>query len=135
MSKQELDEILTEILVIKDIYICGRMNQAICSAVVKNSLKPKYSRNNWDRYEELSNAYRDDSIGELLARRDELLVNIEENGLLTVDLILGSSYKDFDDDLMNEMMKDFYGGKDTIAFATCYSEYAEDFNAILSEYL
>lgn len=135
MQRPALDELLTETLVIKDLYICGRMNQGICNAVVKSGNKSRYSESNWKRYEDLSEAYRNDSINELFDRRDNLAEGIEAFGPVTLELVLDTTYEDFDEDLINDMMQDFYGGRDTVAFATSYNRYAEDFNALVSEFV
>ena len=130
-----IDELLTEILVIKDLYICGRMNQSICLAVVGSGQENHFSSNNWDQYEELSNSYVNDSIEELVARRDEILDKIKDIGPISANIVFDTNYNDFDDELINEMMQDFYGGKDSIAFASSYNYFCEDFNAILSEFI
>lgn len=134
MRKQNLDELITEILVIKDIYVCGRLNQAICEAVALSGSKPKCSRASWEKYEGLSVAYRDDSVCETAERQDAILDRIGESGLVSLESIFNTTAADFDAELMNDMMQDFYGSKDTLHFAQSYSRYAEDFNAILSEF-
>ncbi len=134
MRKQNLDELITEILVIKDIYVCGRLNQAICRAVELSESKPKCSRSTWDRYESLSLAYRDDSVCEVAERKNEVLDRVKDHGLRSLESIFNTTASDFDEELVNEMMTDFYGSKDSFSFAMAYSNYAEDFNAILSEF-
>ena len=135
MHREGLDELLTEVLVIKDLYICGRMNQSICNAVVESGNRAKYSQNNWRKYEDLSEAYKNDSIDELVERKDFLTESLTEFGPVTLSLIFDTTYDDFDEDLFNDMMKDFYGGMDTVAFAASYNRYSEDFNALISEFV
>jgi len=94
-----------------------------------------FSSNNWNQYEELSNSYVNDSIEELVARRDEILDKIKDIGPISANIVFDTNYNDFDDELINEMMQDFYGGKDSIAFASSYNYFCEDFNAILSEFI
>ena len=53
----------------------------------------------------------------------------------SANAVFDTSYADFDEDLINDMMSDFYGGKDSIAFASSYNYFSEDFNAILSEFI
>lgn len=134
-KKHQLNELLTELLVIKDLYICGRMNQAICRAVVASGNRPSYSEDTWERYEALSESYTHDSIIELNDRRNEILENIEEFGPVSMHVVLNTNYRDFDEELINDMMRDAYGDVDSIAFASAYSSSADDFNALLEEYL
>lgn len=135
MKDQETtNDFLTEILIIKDLYICGRMNQAICSAVTTAGNKPKQS-SNWSKYEELSKSYIDDAIEELMNREEELLERFKEFGSVTTEIILDTTYQEFDNELINDMMLDFYGSKDTVAFATAYNKFALDFNTILGEFV
>jgi hypothetical protein len=134
-QQEKIEELLTELLVIKDIYICGRMNQAICHAVVSNGRKPKKSKETWQRYEQLSSGYIKDSIAELFSRGDDLTEILEICGPVSLNVIFDSSYQDFDSDLVNEMMLDFYGGRDSVGFASAYNYYAEDFNAFLAEFI
>ncbi len=134
MRKQNLDELITEILVIKDIYVCGRLNQAICEAVSLSGSKPKCSRASWEKYEGLSVAYRDDSVSEVAEREAQILDRIDESGLISLESVFNTTAVDFDQELVNDMMQDFYGSKDSLHFAQSYIKYAEDFNAILSEF-
>ncbi len=135
MASSKIEELLSEILVIKDLYICGRMNQSICYAVVGAGQQKNFSKKNWNVYEELSENYIKDSISELVFRRDELIEELQKVGPVTANVVFDTSYADFDDELINEMMTDFYGGKDSIAFASSYNYFSEDFNAILSEFV
>lgn len=135
MSQPRIDELLTEILVIKDLYICGRMNQSICLAVVGAGQDGHFSSNNWNQYEKLSDSYVNDSIAELVSRREDILDKVDEVGPVSANIVFDTSYNDFDEDLINDMMQDFYGGKDSIAFASSYNYFCEDFNAILSEFI
>jgi hypothetical protein len=135
MASSKIEELLSEILVIKDLYICGRMNQSICYAVVGAGQQKNFSKKNWGVYEELSENYIKDSISELVFRRDELITELQKVGPVTANVVFDTSYADFDDELINEMMTDFYGGKDSIAFASSYNYFSEDFNAILSEFV
>ncbi len=135
MARSSIEALLTELLVIKDLYICGRMNKSICHAVVGSSEKKSYSKKNWKQYEDLSNSYVNDSISELLFRRDDIVEKVTECGPISINVAYDTSYVDFDDDLINDMMKDFYGSKDSIAFASSYNYFSEDFNAILSEFV
>lgn len=135
MANSSIEELLTEILVIKDLYVCGRMNQSICHAVVGAGDKEQFSAKNWTQYEDLSDSYVKDSISELLFRRDDIVEQVAQCGPVSVNVIYDTSYVDFDDDLINDMMQDFYGSKDSVAFASSYNYFAEDFNAILSEFV
>lgn len=140
MSYSKLQELITETLVIKDLYICGRMNQSICHAVTgsaseNNASSGKQSSRNWDKYEDLSNSYIQDAISELVFRKDDLKEKFSDGEYSSVNSVFDTSYADFDEDLMNDMMLDFYGGKDSIAFASSYNYFSEDFNALLSEYI
>lgn len=135
MAYSNIEELLTEILVIKDLYICGRMNQSICHAVVGAGKEKSFTKKNWLQYEELSESYVRDSISELIFRREDLLDKIEEFGPVSANVIFDTSYSDFDEELINEMMSDFYGGKDSIAFASSYNYFSEDFNSILAEFI
>ncbi len=135
MAHSHIDELLSELLVIKDLYVCGRMNQSICSAVVGSGAHKDFSRKNWKQYEELSDSYVEDSISELLFRREDITDGVAQCGPVSVNIVFDTSYMDFDDELINEMMQDFYGAKDSIAFASSYNYFSEDFNAILSEFI
>lgn len=135
MASSKIEELLSEVLVIKDLYVCGRMNQAICYAVVGAGQEKNFSKKNWNVYEELSTNYIKDSVSELVHRRDELVNELEKVGPVTANIVFDTSYADFDEELINDMMTDFYGGKDSIAFASSYNYFAEDFNAILSEFV
>ncbi len=135
MRKQNLDELITEILVIKDIYVCGRLNQSICEAVSASGSKPKCSRASWEKYEGLSVAYRDDSVCEIAEREEAILNKIDDCGVVALESVFNTTASDFDEDLVNDMMRDFYGSKDTLHFAQSYMRYAEDFNAVLSEFV
>lgn len=135
MANSGIEELLTEILVIKDLYICGRMNQSICLAVVTAGQEDQFTSGNWAEYEELSNSYVNDSIAELFFREDEIKETIKKFGPVSANLLFDTSYNDFDEELINEMMLDFYGDKDTVAFASSYNYFAEDFNALLSEFV
>ena len=135
MSYSNVQELITETLVIKDLYICGRMNQSICYAVTGSASENSYSSKNWDKYEELSNSYIQDAISELVFRRDDLKEKFSSGEYSNANAVFDTSYADFDEDLMNDMMLDFYGGKDSIAFASSYNYFSEDFNALLSEFI
>lgn len=135
MEEQTIDELLTELLIIKDLYICGRMNQAICASVTAGSSKPKKSKENWVKYEELSDSYVNDSIQELMSREQFLIEKIEEFGPISLEVVYDTIYDEFDEELINDMMLDYYGGKDTVDFAIAYNQYSCDFNAILSEHV
>jgi len=135
MQNHSVDELVTELLVIKDIYICGRMNQAICNTVNEAGTNVHCSQDNWKKYEKLSAAYRDDSVCELAIRKETIDDHIEENGLVAVDPILNTTYDEFDEELINDMMRDYYGSKDSIAFAKAYNHCSEDFNALICEFI
>jgi len=135
MPYSNIEELLTEILVIKDLYVCGRMNQSICYAVVSAGQHKSFSNKNWHEYEKLSDSYVKDSLSELLFRQEDLLEKLSECGPVSANVVFDTSYADFDEDLINEMMTDFYGSKDSIAFASTYNYFSEDFNAILSEFI
>jgi len=129
MARSSIEELLTEILVIKDLYICGRMNQSICFAVVGAGQEKGFTKGNWQEYEELSESYIKDSIAELFYRQEELIEKLEEFGAISANIVFDTCYLDFDDELINDMMTDFYGGKDSVAFASSYNYFSEDFNA------
>lgn len=135
MAYSSIEDLLTEILVIKDLYICGRMNQSICLAVVGAGHEEDFSERNWNQYEKLSDSYVKDSISELLFRKEDLMDKLEECGPVTANILFDTCYSDFDEDLINDMMLDFYGGIDSIAFASSYNYFSEDFNAILAEFV
>ena len=135
MSYSNVQELITETLVIKDLYICGRMNQSICHAVVGENEPEEYGSKNWKKYEELSNSYIQDAISELVFRKRELKEKFSMGEYTSANAVFDTSYADFDEDLINDMMSDFYGGKDSIAFASSYNYFSEDFNAILSEFI
>ncbi len=135
MANSGTEDLLTEILVIKDLYVCGRMNQSICSAVMTAGQENQFSSGNWEEYESLSTSYVNDSISELFFREDEIKETIKKFGPVSANVVFDTSYNDFDDELMNEMMIDFYGDKDSVAFASSYNYFAEDFNAILAEFI
>ena len=135
MSYSNVQELITETLVIKDLYICGRMNQSICHAVTGAATENNYTSTNWTKYEDLSNSYIQDAISELVFRRDELKEKFSSGEYSSANAVFDTSYADFDEDLMNDMMLDFYGGKDSIAFASSYNYFSEDFNALLSEFI
>ncbi len=128
-----LEELLSEILVIKDLYVCGRLNQSICLSTV--GVRNNDSNSNWEKYEQLSDSYVKDSIVELFQRRDNIVAEFDGSRPVSANVLYDTSYLDFDEDLMNDMMRDFFGGKDSIAFASSYNYFAEDFNAILSEFI
>lgn len=134
MRKQNLDELVTELLVIKDIYICGRLNQAICDAVEASGNAVKCSSDNWEKYTSLSSTYRDDSVCEIAERRESIVDKVSGSGPIALESIYNTTAIDFDEDLVNDMMRDYYGGRDSLNFAQSYARYAEDFNAILSEF-
>jgi hypothetical protein len=131
--ESRLEELLSEILVIKDLYVCGRLNQSICLSAV--SVRGKDSNSNWEKYEALSDSYVNDSISELLNRRETLIEEFDGSRPVSANVLYDTSYMDFDEDLINDMMQDFFGSKDSIAFASSYNYFAEDFNAILSEFI
>ena len=135
MAYSKIEELLSELLVIKDLYICGRMNQSICHAFVGSGQDSNFSTNNWSQYEELSDSYVEDSISELFHRREDIIERVAQCGPVSANVVLDTCYMDFDEDLMNEMMTDFYGNKDSIAFASSYNYFSEDFNALLSEFV
>ena len=135
MAYSKIEELLSELLVIKDLYICGRMNQSICHAFVGSGQDVNFSTKNWEQYEELSDSYVEDSISELFHRREDIINKVGECGPVSANVVLDTCYMDFDEDLMNEMMIDFYGHKDSIAFASSYNYFSEDFNALLSEFV
>jgi hypothetical protein len=135
MARSSIEELLTEILVIKDLYICGRMNQSICFAVVGAGQEKGFTKGNWQEYEELSESYIKDSIAELFYRQEELIEKLEEFGSISANIVFDTCYLDFDDELINDMMTDFYGGKDSVAFASSYNYFSEDFNAIFAEFV
>ena len=135
MSYSNVQELITETLVIKDLYICGRMNQSICQAVTGSACENGMKSKNWDKYEELSNSYIQDAISELVFRKDDLKDKFSAGEFMSANAVFDTSYADFDEDLMNDMMLDFYGGKDSIAFASSYNYFSEDFNALLSEFI
>ena len=135
MSYSKVQELITETLVIKDLYICGRMNQSICHAITGSSNENGTSSKNWVKYEELSNSYIQDAISELIFRKNDLKEKFSTGEFSTANAVFDTSYSDFDEDLMNDMMLDFYGGKDSIAFASSYNYFSEDFNAMLSEFI
>lgn len=132
--RSRLEELLSEILVIKDLYICGRLNQSICLSTI-DVRGGGSQETHWDKYEKLSESYVNDSIAELIARRQEILNEFNSNKMLSANIVYDTCYADFDEDLINDMMRDFFGGKDSIAFASSYNYFAEDFNAILSEFV
>ncbi len=135
MSYSNVQELITETLVIKDLYICGRMNQSICFAVTGADSQASYNTKNWKKYEELSNSYIQDATSELVFRRDDLKDKFSQAEHSSANAVFDTSYIDFDEDLMNDMMLDFYGGKDSIAFASSYNYFSEDFNALLAEFI
>lgn len=135
MRYQSIDELLTELLVIKDIYICGRMNKAICESVTARGQEPKSSKDNWKRYQKLSQEYISNSVNELYEKQDIFNEEISEQGQEALFVVLDSSYIDFDEGLLNEMMIDFYGDKNCVGFASAYNYFAEDFNSLIKEYL
>jgi hypothetical protein len=135
MRYQSIDELLTELLVIKDIYICGRMNKAICESVEARGEEPKSSRDNWTRYQKLSKEYISNSVNELFEKQAVFREEIAEHGEESLFVVLDSSYVDFDEGLLNEMMIDFYGDKNCVGFASAYNYFAEDFNALINEHL
>lgn len=135
MAYSKIEELLSELLVIKDLYICGRMNQSICHAFVGSGQDSSFSSNNWTQYEELSDSYVKDSISELFYRREDIIEKVSESGPVSVNVVLDTCYMDFDEDLMNDMMLDFFGDRDSIAFASSYNYFSEDFNALLNEFV
>ena len=68
-------------------------------------------------------------------RKNDLKEKFSTGEFITANAVFDTSYSDFDEDLMNDMMLDFYGGKDSIAFASSYNYFSEDFNALLSEFI
>ncbi len=134
-SHHTIDELLTELLIIKDLYICGRMNQTICNSVTSGNSRKKKSQDNWEKYEELSNSYVNDSIQELATRRESIADEFADCGDLTLEIVFDTIYDEFDEELINDMMLDYYGGKDTVDFAIAYNQYSCDFNSMLSEYV
>lgn len=134
-SKHEIaDEILSEFLVIKDLYICGRMNDAICKSIDSIGASKLCTKEKLLEYRRLSASYRDDSVGEFINRRDKLSKIYNNIGPIALEIILDTTYDSFDFDLVNDMMEDYYGGVDTVAFADAYNDYSEDFNAFIAEY-
>jgi hypothetical protein len=135
MAYSKIEELLTELLVIKDLYICGRMNQSICHAFVGSGQAKGFSKNNWKQYEDLSNSYVEDSISELFQRREDIIAKVADCGPVSANVVFDTCYMDFDEELMNDMMIDFFGNKDSIAFASSYNYFSEDFNALLAEFI
>jgi hypothetical protein len=122
-----VDELIGELLVIKDLYICGRLNQNVYSAF-DNSWS-KDAKKQVNEYVDISNKYVNDSVVEL-SHRFEDLKGIDP---ICLEMVLNSHFSDYEDDLFNDMMRDYYGSKDSIAFAYCYHLFSDDFNAILME--
>jgi hypothetical protein len=135
MAYSKIEELLTELLVIKDLYICGRMNQSICHAFVGTGQAKGFSKKNWKEYEDLSKSYVEDSISELFQRREDIIAKVANCGQVSANVVFDTCYFDFDEELMNDMMIDFFGDKDSIAFASSYNYFSEDFNALLAEFI
>lgn len=120
---------ITEFLVIKDLYICGRMNLMVGQGLAS---VPSYSTTNLKEYKSLSRSYITDSIAELKERVIQLQLIHELNYL---NLLIDTSANSFDDDLMNDMLLDYFGSKDSIAFISAYNYFATDFEFLVKEYL
>ncbi len=132
MRGRKLQEYCIEILSLKDLYIRGRINQMIgCS--IENQSKVSTLRDNADAL--LSKEYIQSAVNEFYTFRKKLLdfdpVAFDE----TLGVILNTEYTDFNDVYFNESMEQFFGSKHTIGFVSAYNDYAEDFNALVSEFL
>lgn len=132
MNGKRLEEYSLEILALKDLYIRGRINHLIAS-----SIDPDHSFNNLsrDHYLRLSKGYIQNSVEEFFRFRKKLLDFDPEAYEDTLDIILNTEYGDFNDAYFCESMEEFFGSKHTIGFVSVYSDYAEDFNALISEFL
>lgn len=132
MRGRKLQEYCIEILSLKDLYIRGRINQMIgCS--IENQSKVATLRDNADAL--LSKEYIQSAVNEFYTFRKKLLdfdpAAFEE----TLGVILNTEYTDFNDVYFSESMEQFFGSKHTIGFVSAYNDYAEDFNALVSEFL
>ena len=108
------------------------MNQSIFDSASPVCLTNNKAKESWKQYEDLAQAYRKNSIKELLARTEI------EDGFLrpeAAEIVLDTTYDDFDEDLINDLMLEHYGNKRTVDFAVAYNQYASDFNSILVEYI
>lgn len=134
MGRSTTNELLAEILIIKDLYICGRMNYDISQVVFEAGKNMKYSKENWAKYEVLSETYIDNSVKEFLNKKEELELRVKESDVDVLDIIVDTKADEFDGELFNDIMKEFYGGRDTLSFVTAYNKYSNEFNTIIKEY-
>lgn len=120
-----LDDLIIEILVIKDLYICGRMNSLISENLSGSAHKLQ-------EFNEIALKYVSDSVLELKDR----IALIDSESLRAIDeQVFQSLYTDFDKDLFNELMEDYYGSATSISFATSYNYFSEDFNSLIIEFM
>ena len=130
MMKKKFEDVVSEILVIKDLYICGRMNLAIADTITNHE---GYSEHNVQEYVRLATSYVDDSAKELYQRYEDKELDVLEDDVLYI--ITDSCSNDFDEDLFNDMMEDYFGGIDSLGFISAYHQYGEDFNNLLREFI
>jgi hypothetical protein len=132
MRGKKLQEYCIEILSLKDLYIRGRINQMMGSSIESQS-KVAALRSNADV--QLSKEYIQSAVNEFYTFRNKLLDFDSQAFEETLDIIIGTEYSDFNDLYFNEAMEQFFGSKHTIGFVSAYNDYAEDFNALVSEFL
>lgn len=132
MNGKKLKEYCLEILALKDLYIRGRINQLISASI---DSKIRFNNLSCEDYARLSKDYIQNSVAEFFKFRKKLLDYDPEAYEDTLDLIINTEYSDFNDAYFCESMEEFFGSKHTIGFVSAYNDYAEDFNALISEFL
>lgn len=123
MRSDKLQEHCIGILSLKDQYIRGRINQMLNSSPTHRTES------------ELSEKYIQDAVAEFYSFRKKMLAYDSSILMETLDIILNTEYGDFNDLHFSEPMETFFGSKHTIGFVSAYNDFAEDFNALLREFL
>lgn len=125
----KFEDVVATVTCLKDIYISGRLNLNIANAIADCE---DYTQKNLKEYTELAKGQVNESVEELKNMYVEGHLKHLDSSVLY--LIEDTSYDEFDEDLMNEMVEDYYGGIDSLGFASCYEHFGKDFNNLLQEF-
>ena len=132
MKGKKLKVYCLEILSLKDLYIRGRLNQLIAATI---DMKSRFNDLTREDYSRLSKEYIQNSVAEFFKFRKKLLDFDPGAYEDTLDIIINTEYSDFDDAYFCEAMEEFFGSKHTIGFVSAYNDFADDFNALIAEFL
>lgn len=126
----KFEDVVASVMCLKDLYISGRMNLNIADTIADCE---HFGKENLEEYTALAQDHLNGSVDTLIQMyKDGDLTQLDDEILY---LVTDSSYEDFDDELMNDMVTDFYGSKDSVGFASSYNYFGEDFNNLLSEFI